>query len=85
MSSLRCAWSKAMNSARKLKNFPVARELAPAGLRSRPKAYARGESDVSGCQVSGLLRSPSGINPLTTRNPLTTKTCPDPGVGEGFR
>jgi len=37
MSSLPYAWAKAMNSARKLKNIPVARELAPAGLRSRPK------------------------------------------------
>ncbi len=54
----------------------MARELAPAGLRSRPKTYARGQSDGFRWQVSGLLRSPSGINPLTTRTPLAT------GVGD---
>ncbi len=79
MSALPYAWFKAMNSARKLKNIPVARELAPAGLRSSPKANARGESDVSGCQVSGLLRSPSGINPLTTGTP------PGREIGEVLR
>jgi hypothetical protein len=65
---------------------PVARGFIPDGLRSSPKTYARGQSDGLGCQVSGLLRSPSGINPLTTRTPLTIESRDDTepvGAAEG--
>ncbi|MGU9850053.1 hypothetical protein ACU680_04580 [Pseudomonas koreensis] len=77
-----------LNPTLNLRSKPVVRGFIPDGLRSSPKANARGESDVFGCQVSGLLRSPSGINPLTTRNPLsirnplTTGTPPGREIGE---
>ncbi|CAI8936857.1 hypothetical protein EMIT093MI4_60261 [Pseudomonas sp. IT-93MI4] len=46
----------------------MARGFIPDGRRSSPKSYKRGLSETPSAQVSGLLRSPSGINPLTTMN-----------------
>ena len=47
--------------------IPVARELAPAGLRSGPKNCVPGVSDKPGWLVMGLLRSPAGVNSLAQR------------------
>ncbi|WP_207843279.1 hypothetical protein, partial [Pseudomonas sp. 69_B] len=42
------------------------RGFIPAGLRSSPKTIQRGDSVRSGQQDLRLLRSRTGINPLTT-------------------
>ncbi|CAI8783313.1 hypothetical protein EMIT093MI4_10134 [Pseudomonas sp. IT-93MI4] len=68
-----------LNPTLNLRSNPVVRGFIPDGQRSGPKTYARGQSDVFGYQVSGLLRSPSGINPLTTRIPLTIESRGDAG------
>ena len=68
-----------MNPTLNLRSNPVVRGFIPDGQRSGPKTYARGQSDGFGYQVSGLLRSPSGINPLTTRIPLTIESRDDAG------
>jgi len=44
----------------------VARELAPAGLRSGPKPCNRDRSDKYGLQVLRLLRSRAGASSLAT-------------------
>src|SRR3546814_5682610 len=40
----------------------VARELAPAGLRSSPQEAEHNQSDTPQCLVLGLLRSPAGAS-----------------------
>jgi hypothetical protein len=45
----------------------VARGFIPAGLRSSPKMSSSYLPDTPQCQALGLLRSPTGINPLATR------------------
>jgi len=45
---------------------PVARGFIPARLRSSRKPNQHGTPDTTQSQVSGPLRSPTGINPLTT-------------------
>ncbi len=47
-------------------NITVARGFIPAGLRSSPETIQRGDSVRSGKQDLRLLRSRTGINPLTT-------------------
>ncbi len=47
-------------------NMTVVRRFIPAGLRSSPKTIRRGDSGRSGQQDLRLLRSRTGINPLTT-------------------
>jgi hypothetical protein len=49
-----------------IKQIPVARELAPAGLRSSPKTIHRGESETSDFQDLRLLRSRAGASSLAT-------------------
>ena len=44
----------------------MARGFIPAGLRSGPETIQRGDSVRSGKQDLRLLRSRTGINPLTT-------------------
>jgi len=66
MSSLPCAWSKAKNSARKLKNISVARELAPAGLRSRPKTCYLILPDIPCMPDLRGLRPRAGASSLAT-------------------
>ena len=45
---------------------PVARELAPAGWRSRPKTCAPDLNDSPSRRVMGLLRKPAGASSLAT-------------------
>ena len=47
-------------------NMTVVRGFIPAGLRSSPKTIQRGDSVRSDKQDLRLLRSRTGINPLTT-------------------
>ncbi len=68
-----------LNPSINLRSKPVVRGFIPDGLRSGPKTYARGQSDGFRWQVSGLLRSPSGINPLTTKSSLATEVGDNTG------
>jgi hypothetical protein len=58
----------------------VARGFIPAGLRSSPETIQRGDSVRSGKQDLRLLRSRTGINPLTTGDlsPLDCEAAPKP-------
>ncbi len=47
-------------------NITVVRGFIPAGLRSSPETIQRGDSVRSGKQDLRLLRSRTGMNPLTT-------------------
>ncbi len=51
----------------------VARGFIPARLRSSRKTGARDLPVETGSQVLGLLRSPTGINPLATGDPIATE------------
>ena len=51
----------------------VARGFIPARLRSSRKTGARDLPVETGSQVLGLLRSPTGINPLATRDRIGTE------------
>ncbi len=51
----------------------VARGFIPARLRSSRKTGTRNLSVETGSQVLGLLRSPTGINPLATEVPIATE------------
>jgi hypothetical protein len=46
--------------------YSVARGFIPDGLRSSPEKGVCGVSGTPHWMALGLLRSPSGINPLTT-------------------
>ena len=50
----------------------VVRGFIPARLRSSRKTGARDLSVETGSQGLGLLRSPTGINPLATEVPIAT-------------
>jgi len=57
---------------------PVARGFSetshrPAGLRSSPPNSHLNLSDPPSCQALGLLRSPTGINPLAADKSLSSK------------
>ncbi len=43
----------------------MARGFTPVGLRSSPKPKC-GVPEEMNLQIQGLLRSPTGVNPLTT-------------------
>ncbi|SCW90968.1 hypothetical protein [Pseudomonas sp. NFACC05-1] len=60
-----------------LLNF-VARELAPAGLRSDPKKIACHLPGTPRCLVLGLLRSPAGASSLATvvGGSVVEEVCP---------
>ncbi|KKA06374.1 hypothetical protein VP02_18415 [Pseudomonas ogarae] len=45
----------------------MARELAPAGLRSRPKEGERYFPETPQCPVLGPLRAPAGASSLATK------------------
>ena len=51
----------------------VARGFIPARLRSSRKTGTRDLSGETGSQVLGLLRSPTGINPLATGDRIATE------------
>ncbi len=51
----------------------VARGFIPARLRSSRKPGTRDLPLETGSQVLGLLRSPTGINPLATGDRITTE------------
>ncbi len=51
----------------------VARGFIPARLRSSRKTGARDLPIETGSQGLGLLRSPTGINPLATGDPIATE------------
>ncbi len=51
----------------------VARGFIPARLRSSRKTGTRDLSVETGSQVLGLLRSPTGINPLATEDRIATE------------
>jgi hypothetical protein len=51
----------------------VARGFIPARLRSSRKAGTRDLPRETGSQGLGLLRSPTGINPLATEVPIATE------------
>ena len=53
-------------------NESVARGFIPAGSRSGPSKPTPDHTDTTRTQLRGLLRSPAGINPLGTINPLAT-------------
>jgi hypothetical protein len=69
----------------------VARELAPAGLRSGPKSGSHGFSDAPHAQVLRLLRSRTGASSLATGSSLASRIevicsgqlIPDTSIG-GF-
>ena len=50
----------------------VARGFIPARLRSSRKTGTRNLPVETGSQGLGLLRSPTGINPLATEVPIAT-------------
>ena len=50
----------------------VARGFIPARLRSSRKTGTRDLPGETGSQGLGLLRSPTGINPLATEVPIAT-------------
>jgi hypothetical protein len=50
----------------------VARGFIPARLRSGRKTGTRDLPGETGSKVLGLLRSPTGINPLATRDLIAT-------------
>jgi len=54
---------------------PVARELAPAGLRSSPNQVDLNQPDPPRCMILGPLRSPAGASSLATR--ASAGECPD--------
>ena len=56
---------------------PVARELAPARLRSSRKVGERGVPDTTRLQVLGPLRAPAGASPLATNARQTRFTLTD--------
>jgi len=47
-------------------DYLVARGFIPAGLRSSPESWQLGVSAKIELNVLGLLRNPTGINPLAT-------------------
>jgi cytochrome oxidase assembly protein ShyY1 len=51
----------------------VARGFIPARLRSSRKTGTRDLPGETGSQVLGLLRSPTGINPLATGDRIATE------------
>jgi hypothetical protein len=51
----------------------VARGFIPARLRSSRKPGTCDFPGETGSQVLGLLRSPTGINPLATEVPIATR------------
>ncbi len=51
----------------------VVRGFIPARLRSSRKTGTRDLPGETGSQVLGLLRSPTGINPLATEVPIATR------------
>ncbi len=51
----------------------VARGFIPARLRSSRKTGTRDSLVETGSQGLGLLRSPTGINPLATEVPIATE------------
>jgi hypothetical protein len=51
----------------------VARGFIPARLRSSRKPGSRDLPVETGSQGLGLLRSPTGINPLATEVPIATE------------
>ncbi len=51
----------------------VARGFIPVGLRSSRKTGTRDLPVETGSQGLGLLRSPTGINPLATGDPIATE------------
>ena len=55
-----------MNPARNLQLTPVVRGFIPVRLRSSRKHCGRGMSGEIRLQDLGLLRNPTGINPLAT-------------------
>jgi hypothetical protein len=64
--------------------YIVARGFIPAGLRSSPKTIQRGVSGKPGCLVLGLLRNPTGINPLATGDSTHHRCCVDSYFAENF-
>jgi len=65
----------------------VARGFIPARLRSSRKTGARDLPVETGSQVLGLLRSPTGINPLATRGLIATRDriAPEDLIATGDR
>ncbi len=57
----------------------VARGFIPVGLRSSRKTGTHDLPVETGSQVLGLLRSPTGINPLATGDRIATEDLIAPG------
>ncbi len=57
----------------------VVRGFIPARLRSSCKTGTRDLPGETGSQGLGLLRSPTGINPLATEVPIATEDLIAPG------
>jgi hypothetical protein len=80
-----------LKSTLNLKNNPVVRGFIPDGQRSSPKTYHRITPDIPCFAGLRLLRSRSGMNPLTTGDCIAKGDCIATGdriaagIGEGMR